>query len=323
MAFMSANSYLGCALETTRGTAAAGTFTYIPVTTPQVDPMVVFLKDNSFRGSPVDVYDDIPGPWHSEVTIKGYVYTDSIPMLVIGALGHDVVSGTYIHTVKLYNNDPTGSQPQSMTIDYNDGANAWQVAGAQVADLEFMGGADKALEWQSKMVGNIWTTPTPTPTVSTVPFIPGWDTTITVNSSSLTYIADWTCKIDRKAAPIFTSGNQGPHVNFAGPCDVTGSFTYVVDTTADPFAVGGSAYGLYRAATAIPVVILATSPVDSSTLTLTMSNVQFEDPKRTTGKAYTEGTVNFQAKANATDAVSGYAPIQVAVSNSVAAYTPS
>src|ERR1700693_1405 len=103
MAYASSNSYFQVALETTRCTAAAGTFTNIPVTTPQVDPMVVYLKDNSFRGSPVDVYDDIPGPWHSEVTVKGYVYTDSIVPLLISALGHDVVSSTYIHTVSLFN----------------------------------------------------------------------------------------------------------------------------------------------------------------------------------------------------------------------------
>ena len=323
MAYMSANAFFQCALESTRGTAAAGTFTNIPVTTPQVDPMVVFLKDASMRGSPVDVYDDIPGVWHSEVTIKGYVYADSIPPLIIGALGHDVVTSTYTHTISLFNDYTVGSQPQSLTINYNDAANPWQVAGAQVADLEFMGGAEKALEWQAKVTGNPWTTPTPTLGVSTVPFIPGWNTTISVNSSSLSYIADWTCKIDRKSAPIFTSGVQKPHVNFAGPCDVTGSFTYVVDTTSDPFAVGGSAYGLYRSASAIPLVIVATSPVDSSSLTLTMSNVQFEDPKRSTGKSFVEGTVIFQAKANATDAISGYSPIKAVVTNSVAAYTPS
>src|SRR5271169_1258068 len=99
MAFMSANSYFQLALEAVRGTAAAGTFTNIPVTTPQVDPMVVFMKDGSFRGSPVDVYDDIPGTWHSEVTIKGYVYADSFPPLLIGAIGPDAPSGSYVHTI--------------------------------------------------------------------------------------------------------------------------------------------------------------------------------------------------------------------------------
>ena len=322
---MSANSFLSVGLETARGTAAATAADYvpIPITTPELVPMLPFLKDSSFRGSPVENYDQIPGTWHSEVSGKGYVYADSIPILLIGAIGPDVPSGTYIHTISLENDITTGSQPQSLTWAYNDGANPWQVAGGQVADIEFSGGVDKALEWSGKMVGNIWTNTAIALTVSTVPFIPSWNTVISVDSAQLTYISDWTCKIDRKSAPIFTAGAQGPHVNFAGPIEVSGTFTYVVDSDADPFAVGGTAYALYRSATAIPLTLTSTSPVDSSSVEFQMSNVQFQDVKHSTGKAYTEGTVNYTANANATDAITGYSPIVAIVNNAVAAYTAS
>ena len=323
MAYMSANSYLTLAIEAVRGTPAAGTFTPVPITTPELVPMVVFLKDGSFRGSPVDVYDQVAGTWHSEVNGKGYVYADSFPVLLIGTIGPDVVTGTYIHTISLENDITTGSQPASLTWDYNDGANPWQVGGGQVADLEISGGADKALEWTAKMVGNPWTNTAGTLTTSTVPFIAAWNTVISVNSSDLDYISDWTCKIDRKSAPIFTAGQQGPHVNFASPIDVSGSFTYVVDSDSDPFAVGGSAYALYRSGTAIPVTMTSTSTVDGSSVEFQMSNVQFQDVKHSTSKNYTEGTVNYTANANATDAITGYSPIVAIVNNAVAVYTPS
>ena len=323
MAFSSSNSFLGVALETTRGTAAAGTYSYLPIQTPTLTPVRTFLKDDAMRGSPAMTYDGVQGVWHTEVDAKGYLYADTFPLLAISTLGPDVVSGAYVHTSKLANAPATGSQPASLTMKYFDGANAWQVTGSQPADFTITGGADKALEWTSKLMGYAWTTPsTPTASFSTIPLIPGWDVTSTINSSSLSYIQDFTLKIDRKTAPIFTQGSASPLVIFTGPCDVTGTLTYVVNTTSDPFAVGGSAYALYRGP--VPFVLVCTDPnTAATTITFTMTTCQFQVVKRSTTKSYVESTVEFFATANATDALTGYSPIQIATANAVAAYTAS
>lgn len=323
MAFASANSNLEVALETTRGTAAAGTYTGIPCITPTITPVRQFLKDDAFRGSPVETYDGVQGVWHTEIDTKGYVYADTFPLLAIATLGPDVVSGAYVHTMKLANAAATGSQPASLTMKTFDGANPWQVTGSQPADFEVTGGADKALEWSAKLMGYAWTTPSiPTVTYSTIPLIPGWDVTSTINSVSLTYIEDFTLKINRKTAPIFTQGNFSPQVIFTGPCDVTGTLTYVVNDTSDPFMIGGSAYALYR--DRIPFVLVATDPNTAATsVTFTMTTVQFQNVKRSTTKSYTEATVEFFAEANATDALTGYSPISIAVANAVASYVAS
>ena len=328
MAFASSNSYLGVGLETTRGTPAAtlADYKWIPIQTPTLTPVRVFLKDDAFRGSPAETYDGVQGTWHTEVDTKGYVYADTFPLLAISVLGPDVVSGSapYLHTIKLKNDASTGSQPQSVTLDYFDGVNPWQVAGAQPADFEVTGGADKALEWSSKLMGYAWTVlgGAPTPSFSTIPLIPGWDVSHTVNSISLAYVQDFTLKVSRKTAPIFTQGSASPYVIFTGPCDVTGTLTYVVPTVSDPFAVGGSAWALYREQ--IPYVITCTDPNTASTsVTFTMTTVQFQTVKRETTGPYVKATVEFFAEANATDALTGYSPLAITVDNAVAVYTAS
>ena len=329
MAFMSANSQLGVGLETTRGTPAAtiGDYLWIPITTPTLTPVRKFNNDDAFRGSPVDMYDAVQSVWHTEIDCKGYVYADTFPLLLISVLGPDVVTGgsaPYTHTISLENAPATGSQPKSVTLDYFDAVNPWQVAGAQPADFEITGGADKALEWSSKLMGYAWTTleSVPSASFSDIPLIPGWDVSHTINSDSLNYIEEFSLKLDRKTAPIFTQGNYSPYVIFTGPLAVSGSLTYVVPSNADPFAVGDDAYALYREQ--IPYTIVCTDPNTADTsVTFQMSQVQFENVKRETSGAYVKSTVEFYAEANATDAISGYSPIQVAVENAVAAYTAS
>ena len=328
MAFASSNSFIAAGLEATRGTPAATFADYlaIPIQTPTLTPVRVFLKDDAFRGSPATTYDGVQGTWHTEVDTKGYIYGDTFPLLAISVLGPDVVtgSGPYTHVIKLKNQASTGSQPASLTLDYFDAVNPWQVAGAQPADFTITGGADKALEWSSKLMGYAWTVlgSVPTPSFSTLPLLPGWDVASTVNSIALNYIEDFTLKLDRKTAPIFTQGNYSPFVIFTGALDVTGTLTYVVPTTTDPFAVGGTAWALQREQ--IPFTIACTDPNTANTVvTFQMSQVQFQTVKRETTGAYVKSTVEFFAEANATDALTGYSPISITVENAVAAYTAS
>ena len=330
MAFMSVNSYLGLALESTRATAASGTYTYIPVSAPQVSPMLQWLRDEALRGSPVSLYDQVAGVRHDEVDFKTYLYADSFPLLLASVLGPDSVSGStiYTHVIGLQNSASTGSQPSSVTINNFDGGNAFQIAGAQAASLDITFGADKAVEAAIKYMGQPWTTPTPTASYGTEALIPGWDTAISINSTSFLNIMDGSIKIDRKTAPIFTAGQQGPHTVFAGPCAVSGSFTVVVEA-ADAFTIGSTAYGLYRQASNLPMSLTFTDPSDITSATnhsikFQMSDVQFHSPKRSVGKDFVELTVDFDAQANTSDATNGgYSPIKATVKNAVASYVAS
>jgi len=327
-AYLVANSYLGIMPEVTRGTLnTGGTPVYIPVTAPQISPMQTFLRDEALRGSPVMVYDQVQGVRHDEYDAKFYLFADTFPNLVKSILGGtDTVTGAgpYTHNMKLLNNAATGSQPQSYSIMDFDGANYFTLLGAQADSLSISFGAEAAAEATVKFFTNPYTSgtsatsPFSAPSLSTVHMIPAWDTTILVGGTPYTYIQDGTLTLARKTAPIFTMGAQAPYQNFAGPIEVTGKFTAVVNSQSDPWSTGSGATALTRSPQSL--VIFFTDPNDSSggtqfSVSFTMTQAQFQNVKRTRGKAYTEVEVEFTANADATDATTGYSPIQANIIN--------
>ena len=336
MAFLSANSYMGLVVEATRGTLpTGGTPVYIPVTSPQVTPMQTFLRDEAFRGSPTTVYDQVQGVRHDEYDAKFYLFADTFGTLVKATLGGtDTVTGStvYTHNIKLLNNAAVGSQPQSYSIFDFDGANQFVMTGAQADSLNITFGAEAAADATVKFMANPYTSYTSAPapfttlSLSTEHLIPAWDTSITISGinsgAALTYIATGELMLARKTAPIFTMGTQAPLVNFAGPIEVTGKFTAIVNSTSDAWSTGSTAEALTRSPQTMTITM--TDPNDTTSATnhsiaFTMTSVQFHDVKRTRGKEYTEVEVSFTANANATDATTGYSPVQATIVNAVAA----
>lgn len=86
MPYMSSGSFLGLAVEVTDGVPVAPTL-WIPVKSPQVAPMVTWLKDESLRGSPVETYGNVAGIRHDTYDCKGDAYLDTFPNILRAALG--------------------------------------------------------------------------------------------------------------------------------------------------------------------------------------------------------------------------------------------
>ena len=307
--FLSSNSYLGLIQEATRGTTpGSGTPAWMPVMTPQVTPMQTFLRDEALRGLGETVFDQVASTRHDEVDFKTYLYTDTAPWLFTGILGgNDSVSGAnpYLHTISNYQSVANASQPRSFSVLDFDGANYFLTTGAQMSELAITFGAEKAAELAPKFITNPYTASTSAPTpfssysLTNEHLIPSWNATATIGGTSVTWIQEGEIKIDRKTAPIYTMGTQGPYQNFAGPLEVTGRLLLVVQSNADPFSVGGSAYGLSR--NPVAQVITLTDPTTSHFVKFQTSATQYHDPKRSVGKTYTEIEVQFTCNANATD----------------------
>ena len=177
---------------------------------------------------------------------------------------------------------------------------------------------------RDRYMGNPYTSYTSAPTVfatqslSAEHLIPAWNTVVSIGGTTYTNVSTGEISISRKTQPIFTLGTQAPYNLFAGPIEVTGKFTFVINSTADVFSTGSGAYGLTRSPEAI--VVTLTDPNDATSGTqhsvaFTMSAAQIHNIKRTRGKEYTELEVEFTANANQTDSATGYSPIQATVIN--------
>jgi hypothetical protein len=281
-------------------------------------------------------YDQVQGVRHDEYEGKFYLFADTFGTFVKAVLGgtDTVTPGTVgvsnTHVIKLLNSASTGSQPPSYSILDFDGANYFTITGAQADSINLTFGAEAAADATVKFFGNPYTSYTSAPapfttlSLSTEHMIPAWDTSITVSGINsglaLTYIQTGELKLERKTAPIFTMGTQAPLTNFAGPIEVTGKFTAVVNSNTDAWSTGSSAEALTRSPQAVTITL--TDPNDSTSGTqhsvaFTMTQAQFHTVKRVRGKEYTEVEVEFTANANATDASSGggYSPISATIVN--------
>lgn len=319
MPYMVASSFLGIGKETTRGTAVAPVV-YLPVDPVDVAFMTTWLPDTGLRGSPVDNYGNSAGVQHEEVTVKGNVFADTIQHPFLAALGGpDVVTGSgapYAHAIGLLNAPSTGSQPPSYTLVYYDGTDhARQVTGAQLDELNIMFAADAALTYSVKFIGNPQTNVSaPTSAWSTEIFIPAWDTVLLVDTVQSHVVMDGEIDLKRGTAPIFTAaGVTSPYRNFAGKIAASGKFSFVYESGDSTLATGSSA------ATKHVIVATFTEPVSTHHFAVTMSQVQYQNPKIDQGKEFVAVTTDFVAESNVTDGPTSYAPCSVVVTNAVAA----
>lgn len=88
MPFFKPAGYAGIAVETTRGTPVApASATWIPTEAPDWTPNVTWLKDESLRGSAVDIYSQQAGVQSDKIGMKGMVYLDTFPNFLRAILG--------------------------------------------------------------------------------------------------------------------------------------------------------------------------------------------------------------------------------------------
>ena len=321
----SVKSFLGLALETTKGTAVTAT-DYVPITLNSFKPveMINELLDNGIRGSMVENYNYVQGRRHTEIDFAGPVFADTIGYFVAGIMGDVTTTGAsapYTHTIALKNAVGTSgdAQPKALTITDYYAAGVRQFPGCQVHDLEFTFNADGMLEYTSKVTGYpSATTTAPTPSFSTVVPTQVWTGTVTVGGTTISNAVTGTLKLERKVDPIFGIANtQAPYSVFLGALTVTGQVTFVMedDTQLTNF--------LSNTQPALTFTWATGSGSTATQFAVTASKSAYTAAVVDRSKDYVEVTVDFNSLGNTTNAgaTAGYSPVKFTLQNAKASGT--
>ena len=315
----SVKSYLGLALETTKGTAVTAT-DFVPITQTSFKPADVIapLMDNGLRGSMVENYNYVQGRKHSEIDFGGLAFADTIGYWLAGVLGDVTTTGAsapYTHAIALKNSVGSAgdAQPKSLTITDYYSANTRQFPGCQVHEVGLSFNADGMLDYTAKLTGYpSATTSAPAPSFSTVVPTQVWTGAVTIGGTTISNSQTGTLTLTRKAEPVWgISNTQSPFSVFLGALTVTGKVTFIMEADTEltrylnntqPAITFNWSTG--TGATATQIAFTATK----SAYTVAMVE---------RGKDYVEVTVDFQSLGNTTDAgtTAGYSPVKFTLQN--------
>lgn len=317
MPYLSVQRVAAFAPQTAWGTPATTPTEWLQVDpNPDDEPQVTYLPNKALYGSPATLYDELVGVQHTKWSIKGNAFTDTFPYLVWAGLGTDTVSGTaapYTHTLQLTNNATTGSQPPSLTFWDIDNVSvsspvgtAKLIAGAVLDSLSVSLSATGAATYSASFMGTQIAEATAPTTLafSTAVFLPAYLFTAELNGTTYTVIEEASIDLKRNAKAISTlDGSPAPYVVWANGLEVSGKVTIVVNAD-DPIYWDA----LTRQHNSLS--LSATDPVSGYSFTFNLAEVQFKSPKLVSSKEWEEVEVSFDAIANATNALSGYSPIE-------------
>lgn len=315
----SVKSYLGLALEATKGTAVTAT-DFVPIMKDSFKPTDIIdpLLDTGIRGSMVADYNYVQGRRHTEVDFGGPVFADTIGYWLAGILGDVTTTGAsapYTHAIALKNSVGAAgdAQPKALTITDYYSASIRQYPGCQVHELGLSFSADGMLEYTTKLTGYpSATTTAPAPSFSTVVPTQVWTGAVTIGGSTIATGQTGSLTMSRTIDPIFTvQAVQSPYSVFVGALSVAGQVTFVMedDTELTRFLNNTQPaitfnWSTGAGATATQVAFTATK----GAYTVAMID---------RSKDYVEVTIDFMALGNTTDvgSTSGYSPIKFTIKN--------
>jgi hypothetical protein len=312
-------SFLGIAKEVTPGTAVPST-AFLPVTGITPKDNLSLLDDKGYRGSFVDVYDQVAGVLSGTVDFDGDVFPDTIGWPLAGILPDLVTTGAsapFTHVFSVLN---TGTgQPTSYTLNDNYVAGNRAYAGAKFSELGFKFTADGLFSYSAKATTfGSTTVAAPTTSFTAVPPLAGWVGVAQIGGVTQAELIDGEVTIKRSVTVINSvDGTQAPASLWSGPVSVDGKATLVMedDTQLTAYLTGTKP--------AIDFNFQAGAGATAVQVKLHMSKCSVSAADITRGKDYVEIPITFSALANTTDvgASGGYSPIKVTVQNAVTSGT--
>ena len=319
LAQASVKSYLGVALETTKGTAVAPT-NFVPITLNSFKPVDVIapLYDDGIRGSMTPNYNYLQGRHNSTVDFGGPVFADTVGFWLAGIMGDVVTSGSsapYTHAISLKNavGSTADAQPRALTIADFYSANTRYYPGCQVTDFGMTFSADGLLEYTAKLAGfPSSTTSAPTPSYTTVLPTQVWTGNVTIGGTSIGYVKTANVDLSRKSEVIFTiNGTQSPYQVFVSDFSSKGKITFIMQDDTELTRYLNNTQ---------PTINFNFSTGTGATATQVMFNLTkgaYTTSAYDRGSDHVEIMVDFEGMGNTTDAgaSAGYSPIKFTLQN--------
>jgi hypothetical protein len=305
---------------TSQLTASVGPTDYIPVTSIDPEDMYAPLEDKGYRGSVGDVYNLIQGPAHSEISLAGDVFADTIGYLVGGVLGAtDFTGGTpNVHAFSAKNTGDT--QPTAFTF-YDAAAACRAYAQSKISEVGFKFNNEGLLTWTAKATGVAsGIVATPTTSFSTVAPLATWLGAVTIGGTIVNTLVDGDLTIKRPVNAIQTlDSTQHPYkIWSSAPVSVDGKLTFVMEDETELLRMINN--------TQPSLDLLFSTGTGASQLAVQFhcTKAAYRTAKPNRGQDYVQLDVGFTALANVTDATTagtGYSPIKVTLKNSKATST--
>jgi len=316
----SVKSYLGVALETTKGTPVTAT-NFVPITLNTFKPVDVIapLFDTGIRGSIVENYNYLQGRRNSTVEFGGAVFADTVGYWIAGILGDVATTGTgpYTHVMAVKNEvgSTTDAQPKALTITDFYAANTRQYPRCQITDFGLTFNADGMLEYTVKATG--WasaTTTAPTPSFSSVLPTQVWTGTVTIGGTQVGYVTTGTLDLSRTTDVIWgVAATQNPYQVFLGALTAKGKLTFVMqdDTELTRYITNTQ-----------PSLTVNFSTGSGSTATevaFTLSKGAYTTGAIDRGTDHVTVSVDIEGLGNSTDAgaTGGYSPVKFTLINAL------
>ena len=305
---------------TSQLTASLGPTDYIPVTTIDVEDMYVDLEDKGFRGSAVDTYGIVQGPAHSEITVAGDAFADTVGYWLANVLGATDFTGGSPNTHAFSVKNTGDGQPTSLSIYDFDVVNTRVYPSSKVASVALTFNGDGLLTYSTKLVGIAsGVVSNPTTSYSTLSPVAVWTGLTTIGGTVTPTLISGDMTISRPVTAIQTlDSTQHPYKVFAGQVGVTGKLTFVMEDDTQLLNM------INNSQPSLDILFSTGSGAGLQAIQLHCTKAAFTSAKPTFGQDYVQLDVNYTGIANTTDATvagTGFSPVKVTLRNTKATST--
>lgn len=301
-------------------TASVGPTDYIPVTSIDPEDMYAPLEDKGWRGSAVESYCLVQGPAHSEVSLAGDVFADTIGYLLGGVLGATDFTGGTPNTHAFSVKNTGDCQPTPLTIYDSDVVNTRGYPSSRVSELGFKFNNEGLLTYTAKLMGMAsGVVANPTTSYSALCPMAAWTGLVTIGGTIVGTLVDGDLSIKRPVSAIQTlDSTQQPYRIFAGQVGVDGKLTFVMEDDTQLLNM------INNSQPSLDILFSIGTGAALQQIEFHLNKAAYRTAKPSRGQDYVQLDVGYQGMANTSDATTagtGFSPIKVTIKNTKATGT--